>query len=41
MRMPKFNMSSAEATALVNYFGARDGASYPYEYVEETDPGND
>ena len=38
MRMPKFNMSSAEATALVNYFGARDGASYPYEYVEETDP---
>lgn len=38
MRMPKFNMSSAEATALVNYFAARDGATYPYEYVEQTTP---
>ena len=36
MRMPKFNMSSKEATALVNYFAARDGATYPYEYVEQT-----
>ena len=33
MRMPKFNMSPAEATALVNYFAARDNAEYPYEYV--------
>ncbi len=38
MRMPKFNMSPAEATAVVNYFAARDGASYPYEYEERTSP---
>lgn len=30
LRMPKFNMSDAEATALVNYFAARDNAAYPY-----------
>ncbi|HUE69983.1 MAG TPA: hypothetical protein VMP01_03770 [Pirellulaceae bacterium] len=32
LRMPKFNMSSAEATALVNYFAAVDNADYPYEF---------
>lgn len=36
MRMPKFNMSPAEATALVNYFAARDNATFPYEYVERS-----
>lgn len=34
LRMPKFNMSSDEATKLVNYFSARDNADYPYEYSE-------
>ena len=32
LRMPKFNMSSEEATKIVNYFAARDNATYPYEY---------
>jgi cytochrome c2 len=32
MRMPKFNMSPQEATDLVNYFAAKDNATYPYEY---------
>tara|TARA_B100000676_G_scaffold310180_1_gene375920 strand:+ start:3194 stop:8038 length:4845 start_codon:yes stop_codon:yes gene_type:complete len=32
LRMPKFNMSSEEATRIVNYFAARDNATYPYEY---------
>jgi len=32
LRMPKFNMSPQEATALVNYFAARDSAAYPYSY---------
>ncbi|MEE2675784.1 MAG: hypothetical protein VX876_02350 [Planctomycetota bacterium] len=32
LRMPKFNMSSDEATKIVNYFAARDNATYPYEY---------
>lgn len=31
MRMPRFNMSSREATILVNYFAARDDVAYPYE----------
>ena len=37
MRMPNFNMSSAEASAIVNYFAARDGASYPYDHSSRTD----
>lgn len=37
MRMPKFNMSSQEATDLVNYFAARDGANYPYDHSPRTD----
>ena len=36
MRMPRFNMSPEEATAIVNYFAARDDAAYPYAYVERT-----
>jgi len=34
LRMPKFNMTSAEATDLVNYFAAHDNARYPYELAE-------
>lgn len=40
MRMPKFNMSSSEATALVNFFAARDQAEYPYAYQERTRAGH-
>ncbi|WP_145055781.1 hypothetical protein [Lignipirellula cremea] len=32
LRMPKFNMSSDEASILVNYFAAKDNVDYPYEY---------
>ncbi len=32
MRMPNFHMSSAEASALVDYFAAKDNAEFPYEY---------
>lgn len=32
LRMPKFNMSPAEATKLVSYFAAIDNADYPYEF---------
>lgn len=32
LRMPKFNMSSAEATTLVNYFAALDNSEYPYQF---------
>jgi hypothetical protein len=35
LRMPKFNMTSAEATALVNYFAAVDNADYPYELAPQ------
>jgi len=37
LRMPRFNMSAEEATALVNYFAARDDAAYPYAYNPERD----
>ncbi len=37
LRMPRFNMSSAEATSLVNYFAARDNVDYPYTYNQERD----
>ena len=44
LRMPKFNMSGEEATALVNYFGAADrlsnpgaGLTFPYLSVPQTD----
>ncbi|HEV2969676.1 MAG TPA: hypothetical protein VGY55_06775 [Pirellulales bacterium] len=36
LRMPKFNMSSAEATKLASYFAAMDGAEYPYEFDDRT-----
>ena len=32
LRMPKFNMSSEEASMLVHYFAAHDNAEYPYEF---------
>ena len=32
LRMPRFNLSSAQASALVNYFAAVDGAEFPYDY---------
>jgi hypothetical protein len=35
--MPRFNMSSEEATALVNYFAARDDVDYPYTYNQQRD----
>lgn len=31
LRMPKFNMSSADAQAFAEYFAAMDNAAYPYE----------
>ncbi|MGD9636252.1 MAG: hypothetical protein AB7U97_23420, partial [Pirellulales bacterium] len=34
LRMPNFHMSSAEASALVNYFAAKNNAEFPYEYNE-------
>ena len=39
MRMPRFDLSDREATALANYFAARDAVDYPYEFVEERSPG--
>ncbi len=36
LRMPKFNMSSAEASALVAYFAAADNADYPYDFDPRT-----
>lgn len=32
LRMPNFHMSSGEASALVDYFAAKSGAEFPYEY---------
>jgi cytochrome c2 len=37
LRMPKFNFHASEATALVNYFAAVDGADYPYVYDPRLD----
>jgi mono/diheme cytochrome c family protein len=36
LRMPKFNMTPAEAEALVQYFEARDSPGYPDHFVAET-----
>jgi hypothetical protein len=36
LRMPKFNMTPEEATRLVDYFAAVDGAEYPYEFDPRT-----
>lgn len=38
MRMPRFNLSSQEATQLVDYFAAFDRADFPYEYVPVRQP---
>ncbi|MGE0760749.1 MAG: hypothetical protein AB7O38_27305, partial [Pirellulaceae bacterium] len=40
LRMPRFNMSPAEATALVAYFGAVDGAEFPYAYESRQQAGH-
>lgn len=37
LRMPKFNLQSKHAAALVNYFAAVDGADYPYVYDPRLD----
>ena len=39
LRMPRFNMSSGEATKLVNYFAAVDGATFPYDFEGRTRSG--
>jgi hypothetical protein len=39
LRMPKFNMSGDEASALVNYFAAVDNASYPYAFAARRQSG--
>ena len=36
LRMPKFNLSSDEASRLVDYFAATDGAEFPYEFDQRT-----
>jgi hypothetical protein len=36
LRMPKFNMSTDEASKLVDYFAAADGAEYPYSIDPRT-----
>jgi mono/diheme cytochrome c family protein len=38
LRMPKFNMSPQEASAIVNYFAAKDDADYPYQFIPRTRP---
>jgi hypothetical protein len=37
LRMPRFNMSSSEATALANYFAAVDNTEFPYAYSSGRD----
>ncbi len=37
LRMPKFNISASEASALANYFAATDGVPYPYEVTPQSD----
>ncbi len=39
LRMPKFNMSSEDASRVVDYFAAMDEAVYPYESDRRTLPG--
>ena len=38
LRMPRFNMSDAEAQALANYFAAYDGTPYPYQNIPQRQP---
>ena len=37
LRMPKFNLQSSQAAALVDYFSVVDGAEYPYVYDPRLD----
>jgi hypothetical protein len=37
MRMPKYDLSTAEAGALADYFAALDGAAYPYHSSDRRD----
>jgi hypothetical protein len=37
MRMPKYNLSPAEAGALADYFAAQDRVAYPYQTVARRD----
>jgi hypothetical protein len=39
LRMPKFNLSSEDASQLVDYFAAIDDAAFPYESDRRTLPG--
>jgi hypothetical protein len=34
LRMPKYNLSAAEAGTLVNYFAAQDGVAFPYQAID-------
>lgn len=38
LRMPRFNMSAADARALANYFAAADGLPYPYQDIPQRRP---
>ncbi|MFM9965032.1 MAG: hypothetical protein ACKV2Q_27850 [Planctomycetaceae bacterium] len=38
LRMPRFNMSDAEAQTLANYFAAYDGAPFPYQDIPQRQP---
>lgn len=35
LRMPRFNMTDAEAQTLANYFAAYDGAQFPYQDIPQ------
>jgi len=36
LRMPKFNLTSAESEAIVNHFAAVDNVDFPYEFDQRT-----
>lgn len=38
LRMPRFNMDDEEAQILANYFAAKDGQSFPYQLIPESQP---
>jgi hypothetical protein len=38
LRMPRFNMSDAEAADLANYFSAVDSSEYPYQVIPQREP---
>ena len=40
MRMPKFNMSSDEASALVNFFAVQDDGDFPYTFAARRREGH-